>query len=177
MAVKQDYYKVLGIDRNADDKTIKKAYRKMAKKYHPDMNPGDAVAEQKFKEITEAYNVLSDSEKKKLYDQFVMPHLKKDFRRETGSPMMDLIEHTESIISPEMHRIFLEIYLEICLMTATLVVMEVLEVLVTTMVLDKVAELAVAAALMRTDILEDMVDFREHIFTAQEVGSRSLVMI
>ena len=66
MAVKQDYYKVLGIDRNADDKTIKKAYRKMAKKYHPDMNPGDAVAEQKFKEITEAYNVLSDSEKKKL---------------------------------------------------------------------------------------------------------------
>ena len=60
MAVKQDYYKVLGIDRNADDKTIKKAYRKMAKKYHPDMNPGDAVAEQKFKEITEAYNVLSD---------------------------------------------------------------------------------------------------------------------
>lgn len=70
MAVKQDYYKVLGIDRNADDKTIKKAYRKMAKKYHPDMNPGDAVAEQKFKEITEAYNVLSDSEKKKLYDQF-----------------------------------------------------------------------------------------------------------
>ena len=107
----------------------------------------------------------------------VMPHLKKDFRRETGSPMMDLMEHTESIISPEMHRIFLEIYLEICLMTATLVVMEVLEVLVTTMVLDKVAELAVAAALMRTDILEDMVDFREHIFTAQEVGSRSLVMI
>ena len=70
MAVKQDYYKVLGIDRNADDKTIKKAYRKMAKKYHPDMNPGDAAAEQKFKEITEAYNVLSDSEKKKLYDQF-----------------------------------------------------------------------------------------------------------
>ena len=70
MAVKQDYYKVLGIDKSADDKTIKRAYRKMAKKYHPDMNPGDAVAEQKFKEITEAYNVLSDSEKKKLYDQF-----------------------------------------------------------------------------------------------------------
>lgn len=70
MAVKQDYYKVLGIDRNADDKTIKKAYRKMAKKYHPDMNPDDAVAEQRFKEITEAYNVLSDSEKKKLYDRF-----------------------------------------------------------------------------------------------------------
>ena len=70
MAVKQDYYKVLGIDKNADDKTIKRAYRKLAKKYHPDMNPGDAAAEQKFKEVTEAYNVLSDSEKKKLYDQF-----------------------------------------------------------------------------------------------------------
>lgn len=70
MAAKQDYYKVLGIDKNADDKTIKKAYRKLAKKYHPDMNPGDAAAEQKFKEVTEAYNVLSDTEKKKLYDQF-----------------------------------------------------------------------------------------------------------
>ena len=70
MAAKQDYYKVLGIDKNADDKTIKKAYRKLAKKYHPDMNPGNAAAEQKFKEVTEAYNVLSDAEKKKLYDQF-----------------------------------------------------------------------------------------------------------
>ena len=90
---------------------------------------------------------------------------------------MELMEHTESSISPEMHRIFLEIYLETCLMTAALVVMEVLEVLVATMVLGKVVELAVAAALMRTDILENMVDFREHIFTAQEVGSRSLVMI
>ena len=70
MAAKQDYYKVLGIDKNADDKTIKKAYRKLAKKYHPDMNPGNTAAEQKFKEVTEAYNVLSDAEKKKLYDQF-----------------------------------------------------------------------------------------------------------
>lgn len=58
MAAKQDYYKVLGIDKNADDKTIKKAYRKLAKKYHPDMNPGNAAAEQKFKEVTEAYNVV-----------------------------------------------------------------------------------------------------------------------
>ena len=67
---KRDYYDVLGIGRSADDKEIKRAYRKLAKKYHPDTNPGDAQAEQKFKEVTEAYNVLSDGEKKKLYDQF-----------------------------------------------------------------------------------------------------------
>ena len=67
---KRDYYEVLGVGRNADAKEIKRAYRKLAKKYHPDMNPGDNQAEQKFKEVTEAYNVLSDSEKKKLYDQY-----------------------------------------------------------------------------------------------------------
>ena len=67
---KRDYYEVLGVGRNADAKEIKRAYRKLAKKYHPDMNPGDKQAEQKFKEVTEAYNVLSDSEKKKLYDQY-----------------------------------------------------------------------------------------------------------
>ena len=67
---KRDYYDVLGIGRGADEKEIKRAYRKLAKKYHPDINPGDKQAEQKFKEITEAYNVLSDSEKKKLYDQY-----------------------------------------------------------------------------------------------------------
>lgn len=70
MADKRDYYEVLGIDRNADDASIKKAYRKMAKKYHPDMNKDNPAAEEKFKEVTEAYNVLSDKEKKKLYDQF-----------------------------------------------------------------------------------------------------------
>ncbi len=68
--MKQDYYEVLGIGKQADEKEIKRAYRKLAKKYHPDTNPGDKVAEQKFKEVTEAYNVLSDKEKKKLYDQF-----------------------------------------------------------------------------------------------------------
>ena len=68
--MKRDYYEVLGIGKQADEKEIKKAYRKLAKKYHPDMNPGDKAAEQKFKEVTEAYNVLSDPEKKKLYDQF-----------------------------------------------------------------------------------------------------------
>ena len=70
MAGKRDYYEVLGVSRNADEKEIKKAYRKLAKKYHPDMNPGDQQAEQKFKEITEAYTILTDPEKKKLYDQF-----------------------------------------------------------------------------------------------------------
>ena len=60
MAEKRDYYEVLGVDRGADDATLKKAYRKLAKKYHPDMNPGDKEAEAKFKEATEAYGVLSD---------------------------------------------------------------------------------------------------------------------
>ena len=70
MADKRDYYEVLGVDRGADDATLKKAYRKLAKKYHPDMNPGDKEAEQKFKEATEAYGILSDPEKRKTYDQF-----------------------------------------------------------------------------------------------------------
>ena len=70
MSAKRDYYDVLGIDRNADEKTIKKAYRKLAKKYHPDMNPGDKEAEAKFKEATEAYGVLSDPDKRRQYDQF-----------------------------------------------------------------------------------------------------------
>lgn len=67
---KRDYYEVLGVDKNADDAAIKKAYRQLAKKYHPDMNPGDAEAEKKFKEASEAYAVLSDPEKKRQYDQF-----------------------------------------------------------------------------------------------------------
>ena len=71
MSEKRDYYEVLGVSRNADDAQIKKAYRKLAKKYHPDTNAGDANAEQKFKEVTEAYTVLSDKEKRKLYDQSV----------------------------------------------------------------------------------------------------------
>ncbi|MCR5337894.1 MAG: molecular chaperone DnaJ [Lachnospiraceae bacterium] len=67
---KRDYYEVLGVEKNADDATIKKAYRQLAKKYHPDMNPGDAEAEKKFKEAGEAYAVLSDPDKRKQYDQF-----------------------------------------------------------------------------------------------------------
>jgi curved DNA-binding protein len=64
-----DYYKVLGVERNASEKDIRKAYRKLARKYHPDVNPGDAQAEDKFKEINEAYEVLSDAEKRGKYDQ------------------------------------------------------------------------------------------------------------
>ncbi len=67
---KRDYYEVLGVDRGADDSTIKKAYRKLAKQYHPDANPGDAEAEKKFKEASEAYAVLSDAQKRQQYDQF-----------------------------------------------------------------------------------------------------------
>lgn len=67
---KRDYYEVLGVEKNADDATLKKAYRALAKKYHPDMNPGDTEAEKKFKEASEAYAVLSDPEKRRQYDQF-----------------------------------------------------------------------------------------------------------
>ena len=67
---KRDYYEVLGVSKDADDAAIKKAYRALAKKYHPDMNPGDAEAEKKFKEASEAYAVLSDAEKSRQYDQF-----------------------------------------------------------------------------------------------------------
>lgn len=67
---KRDYYEVLGVEKGADDAAIKKAYRVLAKKYHPDMNPGDAEAEKKFKEASEAYGVLSDPQKRAQYDQF-----------------------------------------------------------------------------------------------------------
>ncbi|MBQ8301096.1 MAG: molecular chaperone DnaJ [Clostridia bacterium] len=70
MAEKRDYYEVLGVSKGASDDEIKKAFRKQSKKYHPDLNPGNKEAEDKFKEVNEAYQVLSDSEKKARYDQF-----------------------------------------------------------------------------------------------------------
>ena len=70
MAVKRDYYEVLGVSKTASDDEIKKAFRTLAKKYHPDMHPGDKECEEKFKEAQEAYAVLSDAEKRKQYDQF-----------------------------------------------------------------------------------------------------------
>ena len=70
MANKRDYYEVLGVAKDADEATIKKAYRQLAKKYHPDVNPGDKDAEEKFKEVNEAYQTLSDPQKRASYDQF-----------------------------------------------------------------------------------------------------------
>jgi molecular chaperone DnaJ len=70
MSEKRDYYEVLGISKTADDGEIKKAYRSLAKKYHPDVNPGDATAEEKFKEVNEAYAILSDADKRAAYDSY-----------------------------------------------------------------------------------------------------------
>ena len=70
MAEKRDYYEVLGVKKGASDAEIKKAYHKLAMKYHPDKNPGDKTAEEKFKEANEAYEVLSDPDKKDKYDRF-----------------------------------------------------------------------------------------------------------
>src|SRR5438128_12476846 len=67
---KQDYYSVLGLRHDASDKEIKQTYRRLARQYHPDVNPGDAAAEQRFKEISEAYSVLSNPESRKKYDHF-----------------------------------------------------------------------------------------------------------
>ena len=69
MASKKDYYEILGVDRNADEKKLKAAYRKLARKYHPDVNKGSSSAEARFKEISEAFAVLSDAEKRAKYDR------------------------------------------------------------------------------------------------------------
>ena len=76
---KQDYYELLGVPRKAAQKDIRQAYRKLARKYHPDLNPGDKSSEEKFKQIQEAYDVLSEPKKKQMYDQV-------GFYSETGMP-------------------------------------------------------------------------------------------
>ena len=84
METKRDYYEVLGVSRNADEKEIKRAYRKLAKKYHPDTNAGDPVAEEKLKEVNEAYDVLGDEKKKKLYDTYGFAAFQEGFNEEAA---------------------------------------------------------------------------------------------
>jgi molecular chaperone DnaJ len=69
-STKQDYYEILGVPRKASAKDIRTAFRKLARKYHPDLNPGDKAAEEKFKQLQEAYDVLSDAKKRQMYDQY-----------------------------------------------------------------------------------------------------------
>ena len=82
---KRDYYEVLGVEKNASDAEIKKAYRKLAMKYHPDQNPGDKSAEEKFKEVNEAYEVLSDADKKARYDQYGFAGVDPNFNPNAGA--------------------------------------------------------------------------------------------
>jgi molecular chaperone DnaJ len=70
MATKQDYYETLGLKRGASEDEIRKSYRRLARKYHPDLNPGDKAAEERFKEVQEAYDILSDTKKRQMYDQY-----------------------------------------------------------------------------------------------------------
>jgi curved DNA-binding protein CbpA len=98
----KDYYKILGVDKNASQKDIQKAYRKLARKFHPDVNPNDKAAEEKFKEINEANEVLSDPEKRKRYDELGQYYQQYGRRRETAhagheNVMTPFLQHKLSV--------------------------------------------------------------------------------
>ena len=101
---KRDFYDVLGVGKSASPDELKSAYRKLAVKYHPDKNPGDKVAEDKFKEASEAYGILSDKEKKQNYDNLVMQPLKMEVE--------DKVVVLEVLVE-QIFQIFLKIFLEI----------------------------------------------------------------
>ena len=90
-----DFYKALGVSEDASESDIKKAYRKLSRKYHPDLNPGDAAAEKKFKEISEAYDVLSDKKQREEYDQIrrYMPRPRTYRKQTTGRALPHQGEH------------------------------------------------------------------------------------
>ena len=104
MAEKRDYYEVLGIGKNATDAEIKSAYRKLAKKYHPDLNPGDKEAEEKFKEVNEANDVLSDPQKRQRYDQFGFAGVDPTDAAANGGPAGDVIVHVTVKADPMFER-------------------------------------------------------------------------
>ena len=96
----QDYYETLGVQKNASDNDIKRAYRKVAMKYHPDKNPGDSKSEEKFKEAAEAYSILSDSNKRAQYDQFGHAGVNQgDFSGFSNMNMNDIFDHFGDIFS------------------------------------------------------------------------------
>ena len=104
MSTKRDYYEILGVSRNAADDELKSSYRKLALKYHPDRNPGNKEAEDRFKEAAEAYEVLSDENKKAQYDRFGHDGLKNQgFGGGGGMSMDDIFEHFGDIFGGDAH--------------------------------------------------------------------------